>query len=176
MHYELDKILISAEEIQQKVLEIGNQIQKDFQGEPLIFIVVLKGAFVFAADLIRHLEGDVSVDFVVASSYGKQTESSGKVRLLKDIDANITGKNVILVEDIVDSGLTLHFLKKHFLLHKPKSIKICTLLDKPERRKVELKADYSGFIIPDKFIVGYGIDYAEKYRYLPHIATVKEVD
>ena len=174
-NYELDHILLSAEDIQKKVVEIGAKMQQDYQGEPLIFIVVLKGAFVFAADLIRTLEGDITIDFVVASSYGNQTESTGKVRLLKDIDVNITGKNVVLVEDIVDSGLTLHFLKKHFLLHKPKSIKICTLLDKPERRKVDLKADYSGFMIPDKFIVGYGIDYAEQYRYLPYIATVKEV-
>ena len=173
--YELDTTLISKEELQKKIIEIGKQIQEDYQNEPLIFIAVLKGAFVFAADLIRTLEGDITIDFVMASSYGNQTESTGKVNLLKDIEVDIAGKNVILVEDIVDSGLTLHFLKEHFLLRNPKSIKICTLLDKPERRKIELNADYFGFIIPDKFIVGYGIDYDEKYRYLPYIATVKEV-
>jgi hypoxanthine phosphoribosyltransferase len=175
MGYELDEILITGEQLKQKVKEIGAQIKQDFQNEPLVFIIVLKGAFVFAADLIRELDGKVNVDFVVASSYGNQTVTTGKVRLLKDIDVNITGKNVVVVEDIIDSGLTLSFLREHFQLHKPKSMKICTLLDKPERRKVDLKADYAGFVIPDKFIIGYGIDYAEMYRNLPYIATLKEV-
>jgi hypoxanthine phosphoribosyltransferase len=175
MGYEIKDILITEEQLKQKVKEIGAQMRQDFQGEPIVFIVVLKGAFVFAADLIRELEGMVTVDFVAASSYGNQTVTTGKVRLLKDIDVNITGKNVVLVEDIVDSGLTLSFLKEHFQLHKPKSMKICTLLDKPERRKIDLKADYVGFVIPDEFIIGYGIDCAEMYRNLPYIATVKEV-
>lgn len=175
MAYEIDSILITEEQLNQKVLEIGAQLRQDFQDEPIVFIVVLKGAFVFAADLIRELKEKVTVDFVSASSYGNQTETTGKVKLLKDIDVNITGKNVVLVEDIIDSGLTLSFLKEHFQLHQPKSMKICTLLDKPERRKVDLTADYVGFSIPDQFIVGYGIDYAENYRNLPYIATVKEV-
>ncbi|CRK84907.1 hypoxanthine phosphoribosyltransferase [Neobacillus massiliamazoniensis] len=175
MAYEIDSILLTEEQLKQKVEEIGAQIRQDFQDEPIVLIIVLKGAFVFAADLIRELKGKVTVDFVMASSYGRQTVTTGKVRLLKDIDVNITGKNVVLVEDIIDSGLTLNFLKEHFQLHKPKSLKICTLLDKPERRKVDLKADYVGFVIPDKFIIGYGIDYAELYRNLPYIATVKEV-
>ncbi|WNB93437.1 hypoxanthine phosphoribosyltransferase [Bacillus sp. NEB1478] len=175
MGYGIDSILINEEQLKQKVKEIGLQIKQDFHDEPIVLIVVLKGAFVFASDLIRELNGKVTIDFVVASSYGNQTETTGKVRLLKDIDVNITDENVVIVEDIIDSGLTLSFLKEHLLLHKPKSMKICTLLDKPERRKVDLKADYAGFIIPDKFIVGYGIDYAEKYRNLPYIATVKEV-
>ncbi|WP_078380634.1 hypoxanthine phosphoribosyltransferase [Sutcliffiella halmapala] len=174
MTYKLDDILITEDQLKDKVKEIGAMIRQDFQDESLVLIVVLKGAFVFAADLIRELNGEVTVDFVAASSYGNQTETTGKVRLLKDIDVNITDKNVLLVEDIVDSGLTLSFLKEHFQLHKPKSMKICTLLDKPERRKVDLVADYVGFVIPDKFIIGYGIDYAETYRNLPYIATVKE--
>lgn len=175
MGYEIDGILITEEQLQQKVKELGASMMQDLQDESIVFIVVLKGAFVFAADLVRELGGNVTVDFVAASSYGNQTETTGKVRLLKDIDVNITGKNVVLVEDIIDSGLTLSFLKEHFELHKPKSMKICTLLDKPERRKVDLKADYVGFVIPDKFVIGYGIDYAEHYRNLPYVATVKEV-
>lgn len=174
MTYEIDSILITEDQLKQKVKQIGAQMQEEFQDEPFVLIIVLKGAYVFAADLIRELEGSVTIDFVAASSYGNQTETTGKVRLLKDIDVNITGKHVVLVEDIIDSGLTLNFLKEHFQLHKPKSMKICTLLDKPERRKVDLIADYVGFVIPDTFIVGYGIDYAEKYRNLPYIATVKE--
>lgn len=174
MAYKMDSVLITEEELQQKVKEIGLQIREDFQDESIVFIVVLKGAFVFAADLIRELKGKVTVDFVVASSYGNQTETTGKVRLLKDIDINITDKHVVIVEDIIDSGLTLSFLREHFKLHQPRSMKICTLLDKPERRKVDLKADYVGFVIPDQFIVGYGIDYAESYRNLPFISTMKE--
>lgn len=174
MAYKMDSVLITEEELQQKVKEIGLQMREDFQDESIVFIVVLKGAFVFAADLIRELKGKVTVDFVVASSYGNQTETTGKVRLLKDIDINITDKHVVIVEDIIDSGLTLSFLREHFKLHQPRSMKICTLLDKPERRKVDLKADYVGFVIPDQFIVGYGIDYAESYRNLPFISTMKE--
>jgi hypoxanthine phosphoribosyltransferase len=174
MGYELDTILYSEEQLKEKVKEIGAEIRETFQDDPIVLIVVLKGAFIFAADLIRELKGNVRVDFVVASSYGNQTVTTGKVQLLKDIDVNITGENVVIVEDIIDSGLTLNFLRQHFQLHKPKSMKICTLLDKPERRKVELKADFVGFVIPDRFIVGYGIDYAEKHRNLPYIATVKE--
>lgn len=176
MTYELDSIFITEEQLKQKVIEIGAKIRKDFHGEPITLIVVLKGGFVFAADLIRELEGeDVAVDFVAVSTYGKQTVSSGKVQLLKDISMDITGKNVILVDDIIDSGLTLSYLKKHYQLQKPKSIKICTMLDKQERRKVDVEVDYEGFIIPNEFIVGYGMDIAEKYRNLPYIATLKEV-
>jgi hypoxanthine phosphoribosyltransferase len=175
VQYEIDKILITENQLKQKVKELGAQMREDFQGKKIVFIVVLKGAFVFAGDLIRELDDSVTVDFVAASSYGNQTETTGKVRLLKDIDVNITDKDVVLVEDIIDSGLTLSFLKEHFQLHKPKSMKICTLLDKPERRLVDLKADYVGFEIPDTFIIGYGIDYAEKYRNLPYIATMKEI-
>ncbi|EKN63782.1 hypoxanthine phosphoribosyltransferase [Neobacillus bataviensis LMG 21833] len=153
-----------------------NKVSFSYDGkdESIFLIVVLKGSFVFAADLIREIKGDVKVDFISVSSYSDQTETTGKVKLLKDLDTDITNKNVVVVEDIIDSGLTLHFLRDHLNMHKPKQIKICTLLDKPERRRVELPVDYVGFVIPDEFIVGYGIDFAQMYRNLPYIATVEE--
>lgn len=157
-----------------RVKEIAEEIENDLVNEEIVLIVVLKGSFVFAADLIREMKGDIKVDFISVSSYSDQTETTGKVKLIKDLDANITNRNVVVVEDIIDSGLTLHFLRDHLKMHKPKQIKICTLLDKPERRRVDLPVDYVGFVIPDEFIVGYGIDYAQKYRNLPYIATVEE--
>jgi hypoxanthine phosphoribosyltransferase len=172
--YRIKDVMISENEIRERVKKLAEQIEKDFNNEPSVLIVVLKGSFVFAADLIREMKGDIKVDFISVSSYGDETETSGKVRLLKDLDANITNQNVVVVEDIIDSGLTLHFLRDHLKTHKPKQIKICTLLDKPERRKVNLPVDYVGFVIPDEFIVGYGIDYAQMYRNLPHISTVEE--
>lgn len=166
--------MISESEIKERVQKLAEQIEGDFNNEAIVLIIVLKGSFVFAADLIREMKGDIKVDFISVSSYGDETETTGKVRLLKDLDANITDQNVVLVEDIIDSGLTLHFLRDHLNTHKPKQIKICTLLDKPERRRVDLPVDYVGFVIPDEFIVGYGIDYAQMYRNLPHISTVEE--
>jgi hypoxanthine phosphoribosyltransferase len=174
MPYKIKETMISEAEIANRVKELASEIEKDFNNEPIFLIVVLKGSFVFAADLIREINSDVNVDFISVSSYSDQTETTGKVKLLKDLDADITNKNVVVVEDIIDSGLTLHFLRDHLQMHKPKSIKICTLLDKPERRRVDLPVDYVGFVIPDEFIVGYGIDYAQKYRNLPYIATVEE--
>lgn len=176
MSYKIKDTLISEVEIKHRVKQIAEEIEKDFNNESLVLIVVLKGSFVFAADLIREIKCDVKVDFISVSSYNNQTESTGKVKLLKDLDANITNQNVVVVEDIIDSGLTLHFLRDHLQMHKPKEIKICTLLDKPERRKINLPVDYVGFVIPDEFIVGYGIDYAENYRNLPYIATVESVN
>jgi len=172
--YRIKEVMISEMEIKQRVKKIAEEIESDFNHEPIVLIVVLKGSFIFAADLIREMKGDVKVDFISVSSYGNDTETTGKVRLLKDLDANITNQNVVVVEDIIDSGLTLNFLRGHLQTHMPKQIKICTLLDKPERRRVELPVDYVGFVIPDEFIVGYGIDYAQKYRNLPYIATVEE--
>jgi hypoxanthine phosphoribosyltransferase len=172
--YRIKDVMISENEIKERVQKLAEQIQRDLNNEPIVLIVVLKGSFVFAADLIREMKGDIKIDFISVSSYGDETETSGKVRLLKDLDANITNQNVVVVEDIIDSGLTLHFLRDHLKTHKPKQIKICTLLDKPERRKVNLPVDYVGFVIPDEFIVGYGIDYAQMYRNLPHISTVEE--
>ncbi|MEH6939580.1 hypoxanthine phosphoribosyltransferase [Bacillus sp. JJ664] len=174
MPYRIKDTLISESELKQRVKQIAEEIERDFNNESVVMIVVLKGSFVFAADLIREMNSDINVDFISVSSYSDQTESTGKVKLLKDLDSNITNKNVVVVEDIIDSGLTLHFLKDHLQLHKPQNIKICTLLDKPERRKIDLPVDYVGFVIPDEFIVGYGIDYAQKYRNLPYIATVEE--
>ncbi|PEJ60670.1 hypoxanthine phosphoribosyltransferase [Bacillus sp. AFS002410] len=174
MAYRIKDTLISEEDLKNRVKALAEQIEKDFNNEPLILVVVLKGSFVFAADLVREMKGNINVDFISVSSYSNQTESTGKVRLLKDLDENITNQNVVVIEDIIDSGLTLHFLRDHLQMHKPKSIKICTLLDKPERRKIDLPVDYVGFVIPDEFIVGYGIDYAQQYRNLPYIATVEE--
>lgn len=176
MGYKIKKRMITETEIRQRVKQLAGEIQNDFNQEPITFIVVLKGSFVFAADLIRKMKGEVTVDFISVSSYGNDTETSGKVKLLKDLDANITDQNVVVVEDIIDSGLTLHFLLDHLKIHKPKQIKICTLLDKPERRKVDLAVDYVGFVIPDEFIVGYGIDFRQKYRNLPYIASVEHVE
>lgn len=174
MAYRIKDVMISESEIKERVQKLAEQIEGDFNNEAIVLIIVLKGSFVFAADLIREMKGDIKVDFISVSSYGDETETTGKVRLLKDLDANITDQNVVLVEDIIDSGLTLHFLRDHLNTHKPKQIKICTLLDKPERRRVDLPVDYVGFVIPDEFIVGYGIDYAQMYRNLPHISTVEE--
>lgn len=174
MAYRVKDTLIPEMEIKNRVKELAEQIERDFNSESIVLVVVLKGSFVFAADLIREMKGNIQVDFISVSSYNNQTESTGKVKLLKDLDANITNKNVVIVEDIIDSGLTLHFLRDHLKMHKPREIKICTLLDKPERRKVDLPVNYVGFIIPDEFIVGYGIDYAQLYRNLPFIATVEE--
>ncbi len=159
-------LLISEQEIQDKVSELAGQITKDYQDDEFLAVCVLKGSFVFAADLLRHVEVPNTIEFLAVSSYGASTESSGIIRILKDLDTSIEGKNVLIIEDIVDTGLTLNYLLKTLKTRKPASLKICTLLDKPDRRQVELSADYVGFKIPDKFVVGYGLDYAEYYRNL----------
>ncbi len=174
MERDIKEILLTEEDIRNKVDELGEKITKDHKDEELILIGVLKGANVFMSDLMRKINKPIEIDFISVSSYGHSTESSGVVRILKDLDSEIEGKNVIIVEDIIDSGLTLNYLIQNFKTRKPKSVKICTLLDKPERRKVDIKIDYKGFVIPDEFIVGYGIDYAEGYRNLPYVATLKE--
>lgn len=174
MERDIKEILLTEEDIRNKVAELGEKITKDHKDEDLILIGVLKGANVFMSDLMRKINKPIEIDFISVSSYGHSTESSGVVRILKDLDSEIEGKNVIIVEDIIDSGLTLNYLVQNFKTRKPKSVKICTLLDKPERRKVDIKIDYKGFVIPDEFIVGYGIDYAEGYRNLPYVATLKE--
>lgn len=167
------KEIISSEEIQKKVKELAGAIEKDFEGKPLVFIGTLKGAFIFLADLVRNLKRrDLEIDFVRVKSYGYSDTSSGEIVITKDVEIPLEGKNVIIVEDIVDTGLTLDFLLKHLSLHKPASIKICALIDKRERRKVEVKLDYVGFILEKGFLVGYGLDYAEKYRHLPGIYEV----
>lgn len=174
MPFRIKSTLISEIEIKGRVKELAEEIESNNNNEPIVLIIVLKGSFVFAADLIREMKGNINIDFISVSSYSDQTETTGKVKLLKDLDANITNQNVVVVEDIIDSGLTLNFLRDHLQMHKPKSIKICTLLDKPERRKVDLPVDYVGFVIPDEFIVGYGIDFSQMYRNLPYIATIEE--
>ena len=165
-------VMISEEEIANKVEELAKQIEKDYKGEQLLVVGILKGASVFVSDLIRKIDLDVNIDFMSVSSYGNGTESSGTVRILKDLDVDIAGKNVLIVEDIIDSGLTLSNLVKELKIRNPKSLKLCTLLDKPERRTSNIPVDYVGFVIEDKFIVGYGIDWAEKYRNLPYIGSV----
>ncbi len=173
MRNDVKEVLFSEEIIQEKVEELGKQISNDLQDNNPIVIGVLKGANVFLSDLIRNIDIPIIVDFIAVSSYGLSTESSGVVKINKDLDFSIEGKDIVIVEDIIDTGLTLKYLLENLRSRNPKSIRICSLLDKPERRKVDIKVDYIGFKIPDEFIVGYGIDYAEKYRNLPFIASLK---
>lgn len=172
--YVFGDVMISREEISKKVAELGHEISKDYKGESILAICVLKGAVLFMSDLIRELNVETEIDFMAVSSYGASTESTGVVRILKDLDSNIENKNVLIVEDIIDSGLTLKYLKEYLLARNPKSLKICTLLDKPERRMADIKADYIGFSIENKFIVGYGLDFDQKYRNLPYISYLEE--
>ena len=176
------KVLISREQIAARVAEIGADITRDFSGQSVVFIGVLKGAAIFLADLARQVQLDASFDFIGVSSYGNRPspaqelqhgwDSTGEVRLTKDVDQSMRDRNVVLVEDILDTGLTLNFLKRVLLGHQPKSLRIAALLDKPSRRKQPIQADYVGFSIPDEFVVGYGLDYAEQYRNLPDICIV----
>ncbi|MBR6259062.1 MAG: hypoxanthine phosphoribosyltransferase [Oscillospiraceae bacterium] len=173
MNKDIESILFTEAEIKAKVKEIGEQITKDFAGKNVVLVGVLKGAFVFLSDLVRCIDLDCSVDFLTASSYGKGAVSSGKVTIAKDVGGSLEGKDVIVVEDILDSGVTMTFLKKYLAERNPESISVCTLLDKPDRRITDVKADYFGFISPNEFLVGYGLDYAEKYRNLPYIGILK---
>lgn len=173
MKNDIKEILFTQAQLDEKITELGHQISKDYHGKDLLMIGVLKGANVFMSDLMRKIGTSVKIDFMAVSSYGLSTESSGVVRIIKDLDDSIEGKDVLVVEDIIDTGLTLHYLYDNLLSRKPNSLKICTLLDKPERRKVDINVDYKGFDIPDEFIVGYGIDYAEQYRNLPYVAILK---
>jgi hypoxanthine phosphoribosyltransferase len=160
------RILISRARIRRRIQEIARQIRKDFAGQPLHLVGVLKGAVFFLADLAREIPGEVSFDFIAVSSYGKNTHSSGQVRLTRDLDSSIEGKNVIVVEDILDTGMTLQYLLRVFQQRKPKDLRVAVLLDKPSRRITSVRADYVGFSIPNAFVVGYGLDYAERYRNL----------
>ncbi len=168
------KVLLSREQIQKRVAEIGAEISAEFHGQPVVLIGILKGATIFLSDLARNIALDATFDFIAVSSYGNERQSSGEVKLNKDVDNSMEGKNVILVEDILDTGLTMSFLLKVFNAHHPKALKIAALLDKTERRKLPIRADYVGFEIPDKFVVGYGMDAAEHYRNLPDICVVEE--
>lgn len=170
---DIKEVLFSEEVIKEKVKEMGNIITEDYKGKDLIVIGVLKGSVLFAADLIKNINMYCEIDFMAVSSYGNSTESSGVVRILKDLDHSIEGKDVLIVEDIVDSGITLDYLLKYLKARKANSIEIATLLNKPLRRKVDINVKYTGFEAPDDFVVGYGIDYAEKYRNLPFVGTLK---
>jgi hypoxanthine phosphoribosyltransferase len=175
------KQLISREQIGRRVEQMGAQIGADIGG-PLVFIGVLKGAAIFLSDLIRHVKQDATFDFIGVSSYGAPLksgpgwDSTGEVRLTKDVDHSLRGKNVVLIEDILDTGLTLSFLKRLLLGHEPKSLRVAVLLDKPSRRKLAVEADYVGFTIGDEFVVGYGLDYADRYRNLPDICVLPNTD
>ena len=167
------EILLSEAQIQKRVAEMAAQIRRDFPDD-LHMVAVLKGAFVFLSDLARHMSGHVSLDFMAVSSYAKGTTTSGEVRMLKDLDTALDGRNVLIVEDIVDSGLTLTYLQEILHARGPKSLRTACLLSKPSRRRVQVPVEYVGFEIEDKFVVGYGLDYAEQYRNLPHIAVLVE--
>ncbi|MBA2443670.1 MAG: hypoxanthine phosphoribosyltransferase [Rubrobacter sp.] len=168
----VEKILISSEEIQEKVQELGDRITEDYRGERPLLIGILRGAVVVLSDLMRCIELPCEIDFMDISSYGSGSTSSGVVRIMKDLEEDITGRHVVVVEDIVDSGLTLSYLKRSLLARNPASLEICSLLSKPSRRKVELDVKYLGFEIPDEFVVGYGLDYAGSHRNLPDIRIV----
>ena len=167
-------VLYSKETIEKRVNELAETISRDYEGREIVFICVLKGAFIFLADLTRRLKVPHVVDFVRLTSYGSGTISSGKITITKDIETSIEGKDVVIVEDIIDTGITLDFLKDRLKKNNPNSVKICALLDKEERREVEVDVDYVGFIIEDKFIVGYGLDFDEKFRCLPDIYVIEE--
>jgi hypoxanthine phosphoribosyltransferase len=165
------QILLTPQQIQARVAEMAGEIRRDYP-DGLHIIAVLKGAFMFLSDLVRNMDGSVSMDFMAVSSYAKGTTSSGEVRLLKDLDTTLDGKDVLIVEDIVDTGLTLHYLQDILRARNPRELRTACLLSKPSRRQIEVKVEYIGFSIEDKFVVGYGLDYAERYRNLPHIAVV----
>ena len=173
LHDDILEILLSEEEIHARVRELGAQITKDYAGKTPFFLGVLKGCYVFMADLTRCIDLPCSMDFMAVSSYGGGTSTTGAGRITKDLSRDIEGKDVIIVEDILDSGVTLSYLKTYLANRKPASIRIVTLLDKPARRRADIKADYCGFAVPDEFVVGYGLDYAESYRNLPYIGILK---
>ena len=170
----IEKVLLDQEVIKEKVAQLGKQISDDYQGKELLLVCVLKGAVIFLSDLMRQITIPVSIDFMAVSSYGASTESSGVVRILKDLDCSIENKHCLIVEDIIDSGLTLKYLEENLMSRQPASMKIVTLLDKPERRRVDIKPDYCGFQIPDEFVVGYGLDFDENYRHLPEICVLAD--
>ena len=170
----IGEILVPAQDLQQRVRELAAEVSRDYEGRDLVLVGVLKGAVFFLSDLMRHIEVPCEVDFMAVASYGSATKSSGVVRILKDLDAVIEGRDVLIVEDIVDSGLTLQYLLRNLAGRNPRSLEVCALLIKPERRKVELNARYVGFEIPDRFAIGYGLDHAERYRNLPFVAALNQ--
>jgi hypoxanthine phosphoribosyltransferase len=174
MTYEVDRILVSKEQIAQRVKTLAAEINRDYKGKRLLVVCILRGAVIFAADLVRELDlDDVALDFIAVASYGAGKTSSGEVRMVQDLKDPIEGRDVLIIEDIIDTGLTLSYLCNLLLARKPASLKIAALLDKPERRRAEINADYAGFCIPDEFVVGYGLDYNQKFRNLPDIRLLK---
>jgi hypoxanthine phosphoribosyltransferase len=170
----IGEILVSAEDLERRVADLGAEISRDYEGRDLVMIGVLKGAVLFLGDLMRELTVPCEIDFMAVSSYGSATDSSGVVRILKDLDSSIDGRDVLLVEDIVDSGLTLHYLLKNLRARNPASLEVCALLTKPERRRIELPIRYVGFEIPNRFAIGYGLDHAQRYRNLRYVAVLDE--
>jgi len=171
---DVKRILVDEDTLQAKVRELGAKITEDYKGKNLLIVCILKGAVVFVSDLMKRIDLPLEIDFMATSSYGSDTKSSGVVRILKDLNAGIEGRDVLIVEDIVDSGLTLSYLVENLKARGPKSVEICTILDKPDRRTVDIKIRYTGFQVPDEFVVGYGLDYDERYRNLPYVAVLKE--
>lgn len=163
------KIVFSNEDIQSKIVEMGKQITKEYEGESILVVSLLKGSFIFTADLVRNIEVPVQIEFMTTSSYGDGEESTGKVNIVSDLNTNIENRHVLIVDDIMDSGLTMQVIANHLKSFNPKTVKTCVLLDKPERRKVDMTPDYCGFVIPDLFIVGYGLNYGDYYRNIPYI-------
>ncbi|MDP8231512.1 MAG: hypoxanthine phosphoribosyltransferase [Candidatus Zophobacter franzmannii] len=171
---DIEKVLITEEEIASKIAEIGENITRDFTGKEPIFICVLKGASIFMSDLIRQIDLPCAIDFMAISSYGDSTVSSGVVQIKKDVDTDLTGKDVIIIEDIVDSGLSLEYIRTYLATHNPNSVSVCVLLDKPKAHKTDVTIEYVGFELGNEFVVGYGLDFAGKYRNLPYIGILKE--
>lgn len=174
MREDIKEILLSEEKIGQKISELGHNISRDYVDKDLVLVGVLKGSVMFMSDLLKKITIPCSMDFMAVSSYGNSTTSSGVVRILKDLDFEIEGKDVLVIEDIIDSGVTLKYLMEYLRARKANSLEIVCLLDKPERRKADIQVKYIGFTVPDEFLVGYGLDYAEKYRNLPYIGILKE--
>lgn len=173
MHPDIAKILLDEQTIQAKVRELAARLSEDYKGKSPVLICILKGAFMFTADLMRQMTIPARVDFMAISSYGNRARSSGVVQILKDLDSSIEGEHVVVVEDMIDSGLTLNYLRENLLSRRPASLRTCVLLDKPSRREVPYTPDYVGFQVPDEFVVGYGLDYAGLYRHLPYIGVLK---
>ena len=173
IHEDVEEILLSGEQIASRVVELGVELAADYVGRTPVLVSVLKGSIVFLADLIRAMDVSLNVDLMEVSSYGSATESSGQVRILKDLSSSIEGRDVVVVEDIIDTGLTLNYLLRYLAERHPASVRVCCLLDKPARRLAEIEIDYRGFSIPDRFVVGYGLDYDERYRNLPYIGVLR---
>ena len=168
----IGEVLVPEKDLQRRVAELGAEVSRDYEGRSPLLVAILKGAVPFLADLMRHLEIDCELDFMAVSSYGSSTDSSGVVRILKDLDAPIADRDVLIVEDIIDSGLTLHYLLRTLQARGPRSVEVCALLTKPERREIDVPVRYIGFEIPNRFVIGYGLDFAERYRNLPYVGVL----